>query len=303
MIKFNETYSINDGQGTIVFKDAGNNKVEATYEIKGNKVPGNVSGKFEGSTLKAIYQVNEAKGLMDFIFSKNGFEAKWKKGVEEGPMKGNWTGKILEDEKNKPIITSNPTNEKVNSSTKTDTLMTLIDKEKDLNDRLVKLNAEILEKEVKLNLLVNQIAQKEQQLQNTSKETDVTPPKKKIQEYSNVYVQIKITTSQKFTNSYSCSSYNLPQPGDTTFYNLIFKVHYQYKITKAKLRAVLEQASTDVSYSNSEGYALELIDINDDSSYSTKRKFEKSLAAIFDQDYVFGSHKEFFKLSIISFES
>jgi len=52
MIKFNEPYSINDGQGTIIFKDSGNNKVEATYEIKGNKVPGNVSGKLEGNILK-----------------------------------------------------------------------------------------------------------------------------------------------------------------------------------------------------------------------------------------------------------
>ena len=49
----------------------GNNSVEATYEIKGNKVPGIINGKVDNGNLKAIYQVNEAKGLMNFTFSEN----------------------------------------------------------------------------------------------------------------------------------------------------------------------------------------------------------------------------------------
>jgi len=231
---------------------------------------------------------------MDFTFSENGFEAKWKKGVEEGPMKGIWTGKILENEKNKPIITSNPTNEKVNSSTKSDNLKTLIDKEKDLNDRLVKLNAEILEKEVKLNLLESQITQKEQQLQNTSKETDVTSTKKKIQEYYYINVEIKITTSQKWTDTYYCSEYWLPYPGKMDHYYLKFKVHSQYKLTKTKLKVLLEQATTNLKFRDSDIYALELIDLN---VSSDPWVFEQTLK------FIYGNNKEFFKLSIISFES
>jgi len=278
MIIYNKEYSINNGTGSIIFEDKGNQNVSAVYTISGNKDKGDVIGMIDQNQFKGKFIVAKSEGLMDILFTETGFEAKWKKGIEPGPMKGKWMGEILEDEKNieksKSIITSTSisTNEKVNSSVETGTLKTLIDQEKDFNDRLIKLNAEILEKEVKLNLLVNQIAQKEQQLLKSSNETGVTPPKKKIQEYTNVNVQIKITTSQKFTDTYSCKSYNLPQPGDTKFYNLIFKVHYQYNLTKAKLRAVLEQAATDVSYSDSEGYALELMDINDDSSYSTKIK-------------------------------
>ena len=37
MIKLNEKYSINNGQGTIVFTEGKRETINAEYEIKGNK--------------------------------------------------------------------------------------------------------------------------------------------------------------------------------------------------------------------------------------------------------------------------
>ena len=44
MIKFNENYSFNNGQGTIVFTEGKKGTINAEYEIKGNKGKGGGGG-------------------------------------------------------------------------------------------------------------------------------------------------------------------------------------------------------------------------------------------------------------------
>ncbi len=94
MIKLNEEYSINSGQGTIVFTEGNKGTVNAEYEIKGNKGKGKINGTLENEILKATFHVDAAAGLIEFTFIENGFDAKWKQGIEPGPMKGKWTGSM-----------------------------------------------------------------------------------------------------------------------------------------------------------------------------------------------------------------
>lgn len=46
--------------------------------------------------LKGTYhnELGNSTGLIEFTFSENGFNAKWKQGLEPGPMKGKWEGEI-----------------------------------------------------------------------------------------------------------------------------------------------------------------------------------------------------------------
>ena len=99
MIKLNEEYSINSGQGTIVFTEGNKGTVNAEYEIQGNKGKGKINGTLENNILSGTFHVDSAVGLIEFTFTKNGFDAKWKQGIEPGPMKGKWTGLIGIDEK------------------------------------------------------------------------------------------------------------------------------------------------------------------------------------------------------------
>ncbi len=245
MIKYNETYSINDGQGTIVFKDAGNNKVEATYEIKGNKVPGNVSGKLEGNILKSIFQVNEAKGLMDFTFSENGFEAKWKKGIEEGPMKGKWTGS-LKSVGNKTENTIKPEKEE-----------TVIEKPKVVDQQL-------LAKEQELKQLEATLLQKQKELEAKAAELDtkaaiptptVVPPSPP--EVVHKIVTIKITNVTKIkhraedwrwpTYNFNLKYKNLPDVvGESLFYTVKYEVYRNYKVNKSTIMGLFDRGYSEV---------------------------------------------------------
>ena len=94
MIKLNEEYSINSGQGTIVFTEGKKGTINAEYEIQGNKGKGKINGTLENEILKATFHVDAAAGLIEFTFIENGFDAKWKQGIEPGPMKGKWTGSM-----------------------------------------------------------------------------------------------------------------------------------------------------------------------------------------------------------------
>ncbi len=88
MIKLNESYSINDGQDSIVFTEGKSNSISGKYNS------GTLTGNLVGNLLKAIYhnQKNNSAGLIEFEFNENGFSAKWKQGLEEGPMRGKWNG-------------------------------------------------------------------------------------------------------------------------------------------------------------------------------------------------------------------
>jgi hypothetical protein len=90
MIQFNVTYLINDGQESIIFNEEKGNTVSGNYS------EGVLKGTLEGNLLKATFQNRRANvfGLIEIMFSLNGFTAKWKQGLEPGPMKGKWSGKI-----------------------------------------------------------------------------------------------------------------------------------------------------------------------------------------------------------------
>jgi hypothetical protein len=101
MIQFEKTYDINDGNGSVTFKKVDDLTVEAVYNR------GTIKGTLDGEKLKGqfIDNVSNGQGLIEFTFNENGFEAKWKSGLEEGPLKGKWVGII--DQKKSSIIFNN----------------------------------------------------------------------------------------------------------------------------------------------------------------------------------------------------
>jgi hypothetical protein len=92
MLKIGEAYSINNGQGSIVFTEGNKGTINALYTIKGNKGEGKINGTLDGNVLKGTFHVDAAAGLIEFTFREDGFDAKWKQGLEPGPMRGKWVG-------------------------------------------------------------------------------------------------------------------------------------------------------------------------------------------------------------------
>lgn len=93
MIKYNETYRINNGKETIVFSTGNDNRVTGEYNS------GTITGTLVGNVLKGTYEnkKNKSVGLIIFEFHENGFDAKWKQGIEPGPMRGKWAGAIISE--------------------------------------------------------------------------------------------------------------------------------------------------------------------------------------------------------------
>ena len=246
MIKFNETYSINNGQGTIVFKDLGNSSVEATYEIKGNKVPGIINGKVNNGNLKSIFQVGAAKGLMDFTFTEGAFISMWKKGIEEGPMKGKWEGSLL----NKTNTTPPPV--KV--------------EEKKLAAQPSQAEKELSEKALELKKLEESLLQKQKELEEKEAEfaKKVAPPivvpppqivetPKPARVFKIVTVKITNTTKMKvgysdnYSSIYKLIDKKLPQIGISDHYTLKYEIlKDNYKLTKGVLLDLFSQGYTGV---------------------------------------------------------
>jgi hypothetical protein len=96
MIQYNKAYSINNGQDSILFKEGKGNTVTGEYQ------GGTLTGAMEGNILKATYhnQKNNSVGLIEITFHENGFNAKWKQGLEPGPMRGKWKGFLNNAENN-----------------------------------------------------------------------------------------------------------------------------------------------------------------------------------------------------------
>jgi hypothetical protein len=96
MIQFNNEYFISNSQGTIVFTEGKQGTIYATYKISGKNDAGFINGTLVGNTLTGTYHntLKNSTGLIELVFSKNGFNAKWKQGLEPGPMRGKWLGKI-----------------------------------------------------------------------------------------------------------------------------------------------------------------------------------------------------------------
>lgn len=100
MIQYNIQYDLNNGQGWIVFKSADPGIVSAEYNR------GTIQGNWDGETLKGefIDTVSKGQGLIEFQFNENGFNAKWKAGLDEGPMKGKWIGELISTDNNNSTV-------------------------------------------------------------------------------------------------------------------------------------------------------------------------------------------------------
>ncbi len=90
MIKYNEAYTTSNGPKSVVFKEGKANTVTGEHN------EGTLTGTLEGNVLKATFQNNKnnSVGLIEITFHEKGFTAKWKQGLEPGPMKGKWSGKM-----------------------------------------------------------------------------------------------------------------------------------------------------------------------------------------------------------------
>ena len=90
MIKFNETYTINNGHESIEFKEVKGNTVTGEYN------DGTLTGTIDGNLLKGTFhnKKSNVSGLIEITFHENGFDAIWKQGLEPGPMRGKWDGKL-----------------------------------------------------------------------------------------------------------------------------------------------------------------------------------------------------------------
>ena len=89
MIKLNTPYTIENGDN-VIFTEGKKGTINGTYS------DATLTGILEGDLLKATFhntKVN-ATGLMEITFHENGFDAKWKSGLEPGPMRGKWEGQL-----------------------------------------------------------------------------------------------------------------------------------------------------------------------------------------------------------------
>jgi hypothetical protein len=90
MIKLNTPYTIENGKDQVSFTEGKKGSINGTYG------DGTLSGTLEGNVLNATFHNKKANasGLMEITFTENGFTAKWKNGLEPGPMRGKWEGKL-----------------------------------------------------------------------------------------------------------------------------------------------------------------------------------------------------------------
>lgn len=91
MIKLNTPYHVAEENATVNFVEVKNGAITGTYSN------GTLTGTLEGNVLSATFHntaVN-AVGLIELTFNENGFEGKWKSGLEPGPMRGKWMGSIV----------------------------------------------------------------------------------------------------------------------------------------------------------------------------------------------------------------
>jgi hypothetical protein len=101
MIKLNTPYTIENGD-TVTFTEGKKGTINGSY------TDSTLTGSFDGDVLKATFhnkKVN-AIGLMEITFHENGFDAKWKSGLEPGPMRGKWDGKLSTSLKNNEFKSS-----------------------------------------------------------------------------------------------------------------------------------------------------------------------------------------------------
>lgn len=101
MIQLYTVYSIDNGVNSVVFTEGNKGSITGTHN------DGTMTGFQEGNVFKGTFhntKVN-ASGLIEITFHESGFEAKWKNGMEPGPMRGKWVGELKADG-NKPVTKS-----------------------------------------------------------------------------------------------------------------------------------------------------------------------------------------------------
>ena len=94
MIKLNTPYHVAEENVTVTFTEVKNGEIIGTYPNA------TLTGTLEGNVLSATFHntaVN-AVGLIELTFNENGFEGKWKNGLEPGPMRGKWSGDLSNSE-------------------------------------------------------------------------------------------------------------------------------------------------------------------------------------------------------------
>ena len=93
MIKLNTPYHVAEENVTVTFTEVKNGAITGTYPNA------TLTGTLEGNVLSATFHntaVN-AVGLIELTFNENGFEGKWKNGLEPGPLRGKWNGECVSD--------------------------------------------------------------------------------------------------------------------------------------------------------------------------------------------------------------
>ena len=95
MIQFNKKYIVNNGNGEIEFRKGGDQFVSAVYNR------GTIHAHWWGDVLAGTFidTVSKGEGLIEFTFSENTLEARWKGGTDPGPMRGKWSGVIVDNAK------------------------------------------------------------------------------------------------------------------------------------------------------------------------------------------------------------
>jgi hypothetical protein len=81
-------YNSNQGEMHLEQTD---NIVTGSYSLNGS-----INGLIENNKLKAIWKNGNHEGLLELEFNEdNSFAGKYKKGKEDGPMRGKWDGTII----------------------------------------------------------------------------------------------------------------------------------------------------------------------------------------------------------------
>jgi hypothetical protein len=121
MIKYNTEYFINNGVGSIKFFQIDKDIVAGIY------FRGTITAKWVDGTLKGRFYdaIGDGDGLIEFVFTETGFNGKWKGGMEQGPMRGRWTGSLTKPEKNHGIGVVDTFNIKKSEDSKVDILFVI----------------------------------------------------------------------------------------------------------------------------------------------------------------------------------
>ncbi len=102
MIKLNTPYTIENGD-VVTFVEGKKGSITGTYG------DGTITGTLDGNLLKSTFHNTKANavGLMEITFFENSFDAKWKSGLEPGPMRGKWSGTIQAEVGKNEVIDNN----------------------------------------------------------------------------------------------------------------------------------------------------------------------------------------------------